>query len=241
MSRGRLVVHAHFYQPFRVDPFTGRVPDGRARPRRSATGTSGSPRSATARSRSAGRPPTSRGTSARRSPATSPRAAPEVLAGFAAAGPRGRRAPGSPRRSTTRSCRSRRAHDRRTEILWGLRDFEVRFGRRPTAMWLPETAVDLATLRRAGGGRRRGDDPRAVAGGRREPRHPAAVPRRRRAAAGTSRSCSTTATCRARCRSSRPRRPTPTASRASGSCRAWRVVGCGPAARAHDGVTWTRW
>ena len=28
-----------------------------------------------------------------------------------------------------------------------MRDFEVRFGRRPRAMWLPETAVDLATLR----------------------------------------------------------------------------------------------
>ena len=39
------------------------------------------------------------------------------------------------------------AADRRTEVRWGLRDFEVRFGRRPTGMWLPETAVDLATLR----------------------------------------------------------------------------------------------
>ena len=25
-ARGRLVIHAHFYQPLRVDPFTGRVP-----------------------------------------------------------------------------------------------------------------------------------------------------------------------------------------------------------------------
>ena len=46
MSRGRLVVHAHFYQPFRVDPFTGPSPTTRPPPR-SATGTSGSPRSAT--------------------------------------------------------------------------------------------------------------------------------------------------------------------------------------------------
>jgi hypothetical protein len=37
--------------------------------------------------------------------------------------------------------------DRRTEIRWGLRDFEWRFGRRPAGVWLPETAVDLATLR----------------------------------------------------------------------------------------------
>jgi hypothetical protein len=37
--------------------------------------------------------------------------------------------------------------DRRTEIRWGLRDFELRFHRRPTGIWLPETAVDLPTLR----------------------------------------------------------------------------------------------
>ena len=37
--------------------------------------------------------------------------------------------------------------DRRTEIRWGLRDFELRFDRRPTGIWLPETAVDLPTLR----------------------------------------------------------------------------------------------
>jgi hypothetical protein len=37
--------------------------------------------------------------------------------------------------------------DRRTEIRWGLRDFDLRFGRRPTGIWLPETAVDLPTLR----------------------------------------------------------------------------------------------
>jgi alpha-amylase/alpha-mannosidase (GH57 family) len=38
------------------------------------------------------------------------------------------------------------ARDRRTQVHWGVRDFERRFGRKPEGMWLPECAVDLATL-----------------------------------------------------------------------------------------------
>ncbi|MEW5700659.1 MAG: DUF3536 domain-containing protein [Candidatus Zixiibacteriota bacterium] len=36
--------------------------------------------------------------------------------------------------------------DRYTQALWGIRDFLHRFNRWPEGVWLPETAVDLATL-----------------------------------------------------------------------------------------------
>lgn len=38
------------------------------------------------------------------------------------------------------------ARDRRTEIRWGVRSFELLFGRRPLGIWLPETAVNSDTL-----------------------------------------------------------------------------------------------
>ncbi|HLH23684.1 MAG TPA: DUF3536 domain-containing protein [Chloroflexota bacterium] len=36
--------------------------------------------------------------------------------------------------------------DKCTQVRWGIRDFEYRFGRRPEGMWLPETAVDVESL-----------------------------------------------------------------------------------------------
>jgi alpha-amylase/alpha-mannosidase (GH57 family) len=38
------------------------------------------------------------------------------------------------------------ARDRRTQILWGLADFRARFNREAEGMWLPETAADVDTI-----------------------------------------------------------------------------------------------
>ena len=38
------------------------------------------------------------------------------------------------------------SRDKRTQVIWGIRDFEYRFGRKPEGMWLPETAANLETL-----------------------------------------------------------------------------------------------
>lgn len=36
--------------------------------------------------------------------------------------------------------------DKYTQVIWGIRDFESRYGRKPEGMWLPETAADVPNL-----------------------------------------------------------------------------------------------
>ncbi len=38
-------------------------------------------------------------------------------------------------------------NDKQTQVKWGIKDFEYRFGRKPEGIWLAETAVDDETLR----------------------------------------------------------------------------------------------
>jgi hypothetical protein len=141
MSRGRLAVHAHFYQPSRLDPWTGRVPvEPSAAPFHDWNERVNA---------ECYRPNAERGTLAH----ISSNLGPTLAAWLADADP------ATYRRFTTDSNGAiaqafhhtilplASAADRRTEVGWGIRDFEVRFGRRPIGMWLPETAVDLATLR----------------------------------------------------------------------------------------------
>jgi alpha-amylase/alpha-mannosidase (GH57 family) len=81
--------------------------------------------------------------------------------------------------------------DKVTQVVWGIRDFEFRFRRRPEGMWLPETAVDDDTLEvlakqgiaftilapsQAGRVRNPGGEWRKVEGARVDPREPYRVP-----------------------------------------------------------------
>ena len=39
------------------------------------------------------------------------------------------------------------SRDRHTQIIWGIKEFYYRFKRKPSAMWLSETAIDMNTVR----------------------------------------------------------------------------------------------
>jgi hypothetical protein len=143
VTRGRLAVHAHFYQPSRLDPWTGQVPvepsaapyhDWNARVHAECY-----------------RPNAERGTLRHVSWNLGPTLAAWMAAEDSAAHERfvadSASAIAQPYHHAILPLAS--AADRRTEIAWGIRDFEVRFGRRPAGLWLPEIAVDRSTLREA--------------------------------------------------------------------------------------------
>jgi hypothetical protein len=143
MTPPRLVVHGHFYQPPRLDPFSGTMPlDPTAAPARdwneriSADCYRPNAEAGNLRTMSWDIGPTLAGWLETGDPV--------AYRGFVD-GDRGSNGMAQPFHHAILPLAS--AADRRTEIRWGLRDFEVRFGRRPVGMWLPETAVDLATLR----------------------------------------------------------------------------------------------
>jgi hypothetical protein len=142
VSRPRLVVHGHFYQPSRLDPATGAVPpDPTAAPARDWN---------TRIAADCYRPNAELGNYGRISWDLGPTLAgwledgdPVAYRGFAD-GDGGRHGMAQPFHHSILPLAT--LADRRTEIRWGLRDFEWRFGRRPSGVWLPETAVDLDTL-----------------------------------------------------------------------------------------------
>jgi hypothetical protein len=142
-SAPTLVVHGHFYQPAREDPFTGHVPhDPTAAPFHDWTARvaeeSYLPNAALGNFGRIGWDlgPTLATWLRRERPALH-----EALV----AADDGVRAVAQGYHHAILPLAS--ARDRRTEIRWGLRDLELRTGRRSRGIWLPEAAVDLPTLR----------------------------------------------------------------------------------------------
>ncbi len=142
MSGPALVVHGHFYQPPRLDPFSGAMPlDPSAAPARDWNARI---------SADCYRPNAELGNLGAISWDLGPTLAgwlqhgdPVAYRGFLE-GDRGTNGMAQPFHHAILPLAS--AADQLTEVRWGIRDFEVRFGRRPSGMWLPETAVDQATL-----------------------------------------------------------------------------------------------
>ncbi len=154
MSRARLVVHGHFYQPLRVDPFTGALPPDPA----AAPYPNWNARIAA----ECYRPNAERRNYGRMSWDLGPTLAawledgdPKAYRGFVDGDRPVDRDPSIPLRHGNGMAQPfhhaiaplASLADRRTEIRWGVRDFLLRFGRPAEGMWFPESAVDIATLR----------------------------------------------------------------------------------------------
>ena len=146
MSRGRLVVHGHFYQPLRVDPFSGTVPaDPSAAPfdnwnarvaaecyrpnaeRRNLGQMSWDLGPTLAEWLETGDPKAYRGFIDGDRPADRDASIPVS------------RGNGMAQSYHHAIAALASAADRRTEIRWGMRDFLLRFGRDAEGLWFPET------------------------------------------------------------------------------------------------------
>ena len=135
-----VVIHGHFYQPPRDDPWTGTIPvepnaapfhDWNERIERESY----APVAASLGSMSFDFGPTLLEWMERHAPGT--------YAAVVAAGRSGG-AVAMPYHHLILPLAPRRV--KATEVRWGIADFRRRFGREPEGMWLPETAVDDETL-----------------------------------------------------------------------------------------------
>src|SRR5204862_369041 len=135
-----VVLHGHFHQPPRDDPWTGTIPaepnaapfhDWNERIERESY----APVAASLGSMSFDFGPTLLEWMERHAPGT--------YAAVVAAGRSGG-AVAMPYHHLILPLAPRR--DKVTEVRWGIADFRRRFGREPEGMWLPETAVDDETL-----------------------------------------------------------------------------------------------
>lgn len=149
MPLPRIAIHGHFYQPPRENPWTGLV----ERQPSAAPDHDWNIRIA----RECYLPNLNRGNLSRLSFNFGPTllswadtALPELAAGVVAndraAIARGRRGPAMAQLFSHPIAPLLHDRDLRTQIQWGILDFERRFGRRPEGMWLPECAVDTRSL-----------------------------------------------------------------------------------------------
>jgi hypothetical protein len=148
-TRRFLCVYGHFYQPPREDPFTGKIPPEPG---------SGSHTNFNAKiTHECYRPNAARGNFARISFDLGPTLAawleaeaPDVYARIIAAD-QGNVADYGVGNALAQAYNHTilplaTPRDKRTQIAWGLADFEHRFGHPAEGMWLAETAVDMQTL-----------------------------------------------------------------------------------------------
>src|SRR2546427_787200 len=143
-----IVIHGHFYQPPRDDPWLGAIPrEASAAPyhdwNERIERESYAPVAASLASMSFDFGPTLLAWMERHAAATYGAVLAADRAGVAVHAGHGN-AIAMPYHHTILPLSSRR--DKETEVRWGIGDFRRRFGREPEGMWLPETAVDDETL-----------------------------------------------------------------------------------------------